>query len=323
METNTAGAVAEVAKTTWGLAWIYKWFSNPEQTKKQADADVYEIERKIETAEKYPGWNITFKGGKLNLSECTYEELVNRAKNRMLAEAIKKESNREKVLMLATNEVQQSEKISEKPVDEDWLTRFFHIVGNVSSEEMQVVWSKILAGEIIQPGRFSLRTLETIRNVSKDEAEIFQKVIPIVMNSSNNLFITNDRDILEKNGISYEMILRLGECGLISSNSLLSLNLKVTKHDCALISNNDNLIKISVKDNITYNFSIGVYTLTKAGEELYSILNKTYDKEYVFDLAEKIHTDNKDKVVVSIHVTMTPLSDGRILYINPPLRSFP
>ncbi len=321
--TNAAVAVTEVAKTAGKFAWLYKWFSNPEQTKKQADADAYEIERRIETAEKYPGWNITFKDGKLNLSECTYEELVNRAKNRMLAESIKKESNREKVLVLAMNEVQQSEKIPEKPIDEDWRTRFFNIVEDVSSEEMQLIWSKILAGEITQPGKFSLRTLETIRNVSKDEAEIFQKIIPILMKFANKLFITNNKDILEKNGINYEMILRLSECGLISSNSLLSFDFKITDNDRILLSSNDSLIRITGKNNIPYNFSLGVYTLTKAGEELYSILNKTYDKEYISNLAEKIYTDNKDKVVVSIHITATPpLNDGRILYVDPPLRSF-
>ena len=323
LENNTATAVTEVAKTAGKFAWIFQWFHNPEQTKKQADAEAYAIERRIETAEKYPGWNIVYKDGKFDLSECTPEELINRAKNRMLAESIKKESNREKVLMLAINEVQQSEKISKKPVDEDWRTRFFNIVEDVSSEEMQLVWSKILAGEITQPGRFSLRTLETIRNVSKDEAEIFQKIIPILMKFANKLFITNDRDILEKNGINYEMILRLSECGLISSNSLLSFDFKITNNEHILLFSNDSLIRIIGKNNIPYNFSLGVYTLTKAGEELYSILNKTYDKEYISNLAEKIYTDNKDKVAVSIHITTTPpLSDGRILYIDPPLRSF-
>ena len=90
-----------------------------------------------------------------------------------------------------------------------------------------------------------------------------------------------------------------------------------------LLFSNDSLIRIIGKNNIPYNFSLGVYTLTKAGEELYSILNKTYDKKYISNLAEKIYTDNKDKVAVSIHITTTPpLSDGRILYIDPPLRSF-
>ena len=322
LENNALMAVTEVTKTVGKFAWLYHWFSNPERTKKQTDADIYAVERAIEVAEKHPGWNISYNDGKFNFSESTPEELIMRARSRMLAESIKKESNCEKVLMLATNEVQQSEKISEKPVDEDWLTRFFHIVEDINSEEIQIVWSKILAGEIMQPGRFSLRTIETIRNVSKDEAEMFQNIIPIVMKSVNNLFITNDESILKKNGINYGMILRLSECGLINSNSLLSFEFKVTNHDAAQIFNNNTLIKILGKESIIYNFSLGIYTLTKAGEELYSILNKTYSKEYIYDLAEKIYIDNKDNVIVSIHVTTTILNDGRILYIASPLRSF-
>ena len=323
LENNTATAVAESAKATGKFMDTLQNFFKPMLTKKQADADIYAIEKMVEAEKKYPHLDFSYQDGKINTRKLTNDELLERAKERKLIEYIKQEHNLETVIALTANEIKNNDtKVSDTSVDEDWLTRFFNIIENVSSDSMQIVWSKILAGEIIQPGKFSLRTLETIRNVSKDEAEIFQKIIPFVINSSNNLFITNDRDILEKNGINYEMILRLGECGLINSNSLLSFTLKVTNHDHVLISYNDRLIKILGKDNKPYNFSFGIYTLTKAGEELYSIISKTYNKKYISDLAEKIYTDNKDKITVSIHATAQPSGDRKILYIDPPLRSF-
>ena len=41
--------------------------------------------------------------------------------------------------------------------------RFFDAVGNVSNEELQKLWGKVLAGEMQQPGSCSLRTMEVIR----------------------------------------------------------------------------------------------------------------------------------------------------------------
>lgn len=320
MGNTTAGAITELSKTAGTFAWIYKWFANPEQTKKQADADAYAIERAIEVAEKHPGWNILYKNGKLNLSECTHEELINRAKNRMLEEAIIRESNQEKVLTLAINEVQQSEKIPEKPIDEDWLTRFFHIVGNVSSEEIQVVWSKILAGEIIQPGRFSLRTLETIRNVSKDEAEIFQKIIPLVMSSYRDCFISSDEKILNKHEINYLMLLKLDDAGLLKTN-YTNKTYSISKNRKTVFFNDEKLVELNGKDTNEVKLSHGIYLLTQAGYELYKILKHEINDEYVYDLAKQLSEQGKDKVKISVYKVKS-YNDREVEYEKLPLYSF-
>jgi len=61
---------------------------------------------------------------------------------------------------------------NDKKFSWDWFVRFFEDAGNISDEKMQEIWAKVLAGEIKQPGSFSLRTLEVLRNLSSDEAEI-------------------------------------------------------------------------------------------------------------------------------------------------------
>ena len=40
----------------------------------------------------------------------------------------------------------------------------------MSSEELQTLWGRVLAGEIKSPGTFSLRTLEFLKNTSHEEA---------------------------------------------------------------------------------------------------------------------------------------------------------
>ena len=57
--------------------------------------------------------------------------------------------------------------------DPDWVARFFDGAQDVSSEELQKLWGKILAGEIKSPGQTSLRTLSILRNMTQQEAKDF------------------------------------------------------------------------------------------------------------------------------------------------------
>ena len=61
--------------------------------------------------------------------------------------------------------------------DPDWTARFFDGVQDVSSQDMQKIWSKILSGEVEQPGRTSLRTLSILRDMSQRDAEAFSALM--------------------------------------------------------------------------------------------------------------------------------------------------
>ena len=48
--------------------------------------------------------------------------------------------------------------------EEDWLFRWRDHAGSVSSDQLQAIWRRVLAGEIKTPGSYSLRTLDFLRN---------------------------------------------------------------------------------------------------------------------------------------------------------------
>ena len=57
----------------------------------------------------------------------------------------------------------------------DWTARFFNEAQDVSSEEMQVLWAKVLAGEVERPGSTSLRALSVLRELDRTVAGAFQR----------------------------------------------------------------------------------------------------------------------------------------------------
>jgi hypothetical protein len=66
-------------------------------------------------------------------------------------------------------------------VEEDWLNTFGRLAEEKSSEELQALFGRILAGEIRKPGSFSLRTLQFIANLSKADAEAITRLFPYVL----------------------------------------------------------------------------------------------------------------------------------------------
>lgn len=58
--------------------------------------------------------------------------------------------------------------------DDDWLNVFERYVEDASSERLQGLWGKVLAGEIRRPGRFSTRTLRFLSEFSQADALTFE-----------------------------------------------------------------------------------------------------------------------------------------------------
>ena len=81
-----------------------------------------------------------------------------------IAQEIRSEVNVSKALLGAEAELENDPQTPpDRTVDEDWLFRWRDAASVVSSEELQTLWGRVLAGEIKSPGSFSLRTLEFLK----------------------------------------------------------------------------------------------------------------------------------------------------------------
>lgn len=76
------------------------------------------------------------------------------------------------------------DEVSDESVDPDWVARFFTYAQDVSSDQLQQLWGRILAGEVEQPGRVPLRSLEILRNLSQKEANMVRKLTSRVSKNS-------------------------------------------------------------------------------------------------------------------------------------------
>lgn len=312
MDSNTVLETAKSgAEATSKLSELMMRMFGGRFTRKQADADEYSDNKKLQLIRENPDMVITYVDGLMSARQKTSEELIEAAQQRQLLTAIRQENNIAKVVQTTYEELGNETFIPDDDVDIDWITRFFDIVKDVNNEELQLIWSKILAGEIKKPKSFSLRTLDIIRNLSQNDATVFQKILPIVVCSKPTLFISSEKNIMHNHNIYYSDIIHLSECGLLNSNSSLALQPEVSKSKTTCLYNNKHIAIITGISDEQYRISFGMYPLTTAGCELYRILYNEPNEEILLELSEHIAKSNYRKTCIDIH-NVNIITDNKI-----------
>ena len=106
-------------------------------------------------------------------AEIQVTDLHYRAFHRFLDEEAKRQANMEEVTQKALPQLDADAK--PEAIEDDWLTHFFDRSRLVSDDEMQQMWSRVLAGEANRHGTFSKRTINFLSSLDKSDAEQFMR----------------------------------------------------------------------------------------------------------------------------------------------------
>lgn len=163
--------------------------------------------------------------------------------------------------------------VSDEKVDPDWIARFFTYGQDVTSEEVQEYWSRMLANEVATPGSFSLRTMDILRNLSGDEITLFENIKPYIWVD----FIPVDgKEYLEQKGYDFANIQNLCEAGLLDMGfglRKLFLN-QATESHLSFIRLNSERALVATNETPHEQFTLGAYLLTASAIEILSVLDE-------------------------------------------------
>lgn len=141
----------------------------------------------------------------------------------------KRHRNIAQVVQQAAIELADVEEVPDQEPDHDWTARFFNEVQDVSSEDVQTLWAKVLAGEVERPGSTSIRTLDVLRNLDRATALLFQQlcalsislVLPEVgkVDEARAPFLGDygEGNPLKQYGVDYGALQILNEYGLLTA----------------------------------------------------------------------------------------------------------
>lgn len=190
--------------------------------------------------------------------------------------------NFKEIAKLADNFYDKNKQHKTNEYDFDWLLRFYDEAKRVSDKEIQELWARILAKEIDTPKTYSYRVIDVIKNLSKEEIDIFVRICENTICDKNRneylfpTYITNAVTVGSKDAISYENILLMDEIGLMKSNATI-LRVSSGKRNEWYIVCNNRIAIIESKEG-SFNFNIDNYPFTSVGKELARTLEFTGDK---------------------------------------------
>ncbi len=264
----------------------------PIHVRRMAKAKAEELRVIAEAVYKNGDIPIGHQEGIVLIDSQDVQSLAQRAAGRVKYQELTKQINIESIVRDAAVELQQEENVPDTPVDNDWMMRFFDYASGVSDEDVQKTWARVLAGEIKQPGSFSLRTVDVLRFLSKRDAVLFQKVNEMAILSSRGPILYSDGNILQSNGIDVYDIISLADAGLLSAESLVQsiyieddkkVSLHNEKYVCLIKGN-------SACKNSTIKY--GFYSFSRAGRELRCILDFNSSLESFLQIVRDVKHKN-------------------------------
>lgn len=153
-----------------------------------------------------------------SLNQSPIEQLLLEQKLEADTTKLQQGINLKKIQIFAEEEAEKisDEKVSDEPVNDDWFTQWRNRAQDVSDEQMQKLWAKIIAGEVKSPKSYSLHSLDLLARLSKEDADSVAKLAHIAVFDS---IIKVDQKYLDRLGLSFDRLLYLDDIGVLNGVS--------------------------------------------------------------------------------------------------------
>lgn len=186
----------------------------------------------------------------------------------------------------AINELKKLPGVDGENLDPDWATAFYDSAKDSSDEEIQVLWGKILAGEIAHHGKFYKRTLSILKNMESEEAKHFVELVPLLITKETvPEFIFQNNEFFQYNDLQTLM-----DCGIVNSSDGLYT---YTGLDQVKLPG----IKLVSKNNDVKELQLEGFALTDAGLQLCQLIECNYaDENYVKQLVDRLSRRNNKEI---------------------------
>ena len=198
--------------------------------------------------------------------------------------------------------------VSDHEPDPDWTARFFDGVQDVSSEDMQRIWARILAGEVETPGRTSLRTLSILRDMSQDDTKKFSELMrfrisDLILGKFAQQVISEELDT---------SLLAVVDIGLVYSSMVAYSSIKLSSNGFYDREHHGHVLRIEGPPQTEIaSMELEATVLTPSGKELAGFCRHEPNVEYLSCFARYLEAQKCSLKLAPI-VSMTP--DGRMQF---------
>jgi len=230
----------------------------------------------------------------------TNSELAARAYSQNATKILKEQINVEDVLGIALEQLSTTHGTAEPNgvPEDDWLTAFRNEAAQRSSEEMKLAFGRILAGQIREPGTYSIRTMRALGVMDTQTASLFKVLcnIAFVVSAVDTRVITPSgnagNNALQEFGLSFLKLNVLQENGLIISDYNSWLEYSQLIQVPIPMSYAGRRVRLEPLEGMGNSTKLHGVALTKMGTELYSVVDLEENNNYTIKLVECFRNNN-------------------------------
>ena len=212
------------------------------------------------------------------------EALEARARRRIADSMARQQENIEEIIVAAIEhviELGSAGRVSPpvgKPTD-DWMAEFVDMCKNAKDSRMRELWGRVLAGEIQNPGSFSIRSLFTLMTLLASEAEQFRIAANLVF-QGEFVYRGTDNEAASPFGVTYSSFLALASCGLVAPDTNAGWQIGERSDENVLITYEPYLLLFK-RFGTPHPMKLSTWPLTAVGKELARLIEVRHNWDYV------------------------------------------
>lgn len=203
------------------------------------------------------------------------------------------------------------EDISDEPISQTFFNRWRREAEMIDEDDLRQFWAKLLVEETKKPTSISPRTLDIARNLSREEATLFEHMAK---------YVFEDALILNKNGAppvgQYIDILKLINAGVVGSQTSrrqfgVQKDKQMDKSHADILFENDGFLIRCFAEKV----QVSCHVLTNEGVALLKLLHIQRSQEDIINIAKAVAGQGKlQSVAVHVLREVSHPSQGEVEY---------
>lgn len=236
---------------------------------------------------------------------------------------LERQINLDQIASIAMNEAGEDATgvADDEPLDPDWFVQWRNRAQDVSSEQMQRLWGRVLKGQAKTSGSFSIHTMDFLSRMSKSDAELVAKVGNVAIDGQ--AIFKGDKKNLEDIGLTFERLLYLEDLGILGGVSSGAVGLSIKKELGSLFNgslavifrcNSQVLILYEPKNPDLRNVEMPAYAISTTGRELLKLATCSPPPGYLNAVGKSLIDKFNHAALGELGV---PQPNGLIQIVNP------
>lgn len=179
----------------------------------------------------------------------------------------------------------QKESVPSGDIDRSWAAKFYDCVKTISEKNLQPLWCKILANEMMKPGTYFKRTLDVFARADKFEIDWFFEATKFIYDKA----CVPEFILTENKYYPFNQFQTLIDAGFVNSSSG---SIHYDQPFTLRFFGADMKIEL-----LKPMFNITIYTLTDAGSQLFDLRPEKSTDSFLKSMKEMIEQNNFAKVI--------------------------